>query len=186
MIFKNPSLIGSDFLFLAMSTVIAIGGISRSGKSTLADWLGTQLKNATVLHQDEYALPKDELPEINGIPDWEVPESIAWDTWHKAITQAKNHYDYVIIEGILVFANTNINALIDQSIFLNIDKENFLKRRLKEKRWGKEPEWFIEYVWEAHLKYGLPPSDLQAIQIKDITTNQYFEVLAVVKEQTNP
>ncbi|WP_421978384.1 hypothetical protein [Roseivirga seohaensis] len=166
-----------------MSTVIAIGGVSRSGKSTLADWLGTQLKNTTVLHQDEYALPKDELPEINGIPDWEVPESIDWDTWHKAITQAKVKYDYVIIEGILVFANTNINALIDQPIFLNIDKENFLKRRLKEKRWGKEPEWFIEYVWEAHLKYGLPPSDLQVIQIKDITTNQYFEVLtAVIKE----
>ena len=183
MIFKNPSLIGSDSLFLDMSTVIAIGGVSRSGKSTLADWLVIQLKNATVLHQDEYTLPKDQLPEINGIPDWEVPESIDWDAWHKAITQAKKHYDYVIIEGILVFANTNINALIDQPIFLNIDKENFLKRRLKEKRWGKETEWFIEYVWEAHLKYGLPPSDLQAIQIKDITTNQYFEVLAAVKEQ---
>lgn len=183
MIFKNPSLIGSDFLFLDMSTVIAIGGVSRSGKSTLADWLVIQLKNATVLHQDEYTLPKDQLPKINGIPDWEVPESIDWDTWHKAITQAKKYYDYVIIEGILVFANTNINALIDQPIFLNIDKENFLKRRLKEKRWGKEPEWFIEYVWEAHLKYGLPPSDLKAILIKDITTNQYLEVLTAVKEQ---
>ena len=183
MIFKNPSLIGSDFLLLYMSTVTAIGGVSRSGKSTLADWLVIQLKNATVLHQDEYTLPKDQLPEIKGIPDWEVPESIDWDAWHKAITQAKKHYDYVIIEGILVFANTNINELIDQPIFLNIDKENFLKRRLKEKRWGKEPEWFIEYVWEAHLKYGLPPSDLQVIQIKDITPVQYFEILtAVIKE----
>tara|TARA_R110001592_G_scaffold355778_2_gene656784 strand:- start:15 stop:569 length:555 start_codon:yes stop_codon:yes gene_type:complete len=183
MIFKNPSLIGSDSLFLAMSTVIAIGGVSRSGKSTLADWLGIQLKNATMLHQDEYALPKDQLPKIKGLPNWELPESIDWNAWHTAITQAKTKYDYVIIEGILVFANANINALIDQSIYLGIDKEDFLKRRLNEKRWGNEPEWFIEYVWEAHLKYGLPPSDLKAIQMKDITTNQYFEILVVVKEQ---
>ncbi|WP_323757058.1 hypothetical protein [Roseivirga sp.] len=181
MIFKNPSLIGSDFLFLAMSTVIAIGGVSRSGKSTLADWLVIQLKNATMLHQDEYALPKDQLPKVKGLTNWELPESIDWNAWHKAISQAKNHYDYVIIEGILVFANANINALIDQSIYLNIDKEDFLKRRSVEKRWGKEPEWFIEYAWDAHLKYGLPPIDLKAIQMKDITPDQYFEVLTAIK-----
>lgn len=182
MIFKNPSLIGSDFLFLAMSTVIAIGGVSRSGKSTVADWLGTQLKNAIVLHQDAYALPKNQLLKIKGRPNWELPESIDRNTWHNAISQAKSKYDYVIIEGILVFANTKINKLIDRSFYLSIDKGDFLKRRLKEKRWGKEPEWFIEYVWDAHLKYGLPPSTLKVIQIKDITPSQYIEVLRLIKQ----
>ncbi|MGW8122128.1 uridine kinase family protein [Roseivirga echinicomitans] len=166
-----------------MSILIAIGGVSRSGKSTLAEWLGGELKNATVLHQDEYALPKDQLPKIKDLPNWELPESINWTAWHKAVTQAKTEYDHVIIEGILVFANTKINALIDQSVYLGIDKVDFFRRRLKEKRWGKEPEWFIEYVWEAHLKYGLPPSELKAIHIKDIKTSQYIEVLRALKHQ---
>jgi nicotinamide/nicotinate riboside kinase len=25
---------------------------------------------------------------------------------------------------------------------------------LKEKRWGFEPKWFIEHVWQSYLKYG--------------------------------
>jgi len=151
-----------DFLILGMSILIAIGGVSRSGKSTLAMWLSGQLEQSIVLHQDDYVLPQDHLPKINGLPNWEVPQAINWDLWTAAIAKALTQFDHVIIEGILVFANTNINKLINQSFYLTIEKKDFIYRRLKEERWGDEPIWLLEYIWSAHLKHGIPPVTLEA------------------------
>ena len=47
-----------------------------------------------------------------------------------------------------------MNKLYDKTIFLKIDKETFLNRKKKDLRWGKEPDWYIEYIWENHLIYG--------------------------------
>ena len=142
-----------------MAFIIGIGGASRSGKSTLAQRLKEALAPSQVLSLDldEYVFDEKEVPHINGHPDWEVPESIDYKRVEHAIRENKSKYDVIIVEGILAFANASLNALYDLTVFMEISKDTYFERRRLETRWGKDPEWYLEYVWEAHLKYGQYP-----------------------------
>lgn len=149
-----------------MSRLIAIGGISRSGKSSLALKLLAALPSSIVLHQDDFVKSEALIPQINGRTDWEHPDSIDWTLWIKSIDKALAKYNYVIIEGLFAFYDASINSQIYKAIYLTIDKTTFLERRRKETRWGHEPDWFIEHVWEAHWQWGLAPENLAITEMR--------------------
>ena len=136
------------------ASILAIGGISRSGKSTLAHQLAKELASlaldAMVISQDDYCLPAVLLPKIKGVPDWEVPASMDWDRYHEAVFQAKQTHDWIIVEGLFVFDDHQLNTQYDHQIVLEISYEVFMKRRNVEQRWGIEPAWYIQYVWDAY------------------------------------
>jgi nicotinamide/nicotinate riboside kinase len=138
--------------------IIGIGGVSRSGKTTLALEMKASYEakghRVVVLHQDDFVQPEDKIPLIHDRIDWECPASMDFERLHAAITEAAQRADYVIAEGILVFYDPKVNALFDERILLEIDRDTFLERRALETRWGVEPLWFREYVWESYLKYG--------------------------------
>jgi nicotinamide/nicotinate riboside kinase len=138
--------------------VIGIAGVSRSGKTTLAGLIKKILieqgETAIVLHQDDFVMPENEIPKIRHRIDWECPQSIDFQRFKSKILEAKSQYNHVITEGLLNFWDENIILLFDKKIFVEISKETFLERRNKEKRWGFEPKWFYEHVWQSHLKYG--------------------------------
>lgn len=141
--------------------VIGIGGVSRSGKTTRALELQAQYqqqgKTVAVLHQDDYTQPKKKIPRVRYKIDWEHPGSMDFRRFEQAILDAQQAHDVVIAEGILAFYDPAVNALFDERIFMEIDRETFLERRSKEVRWGREPRWYLEYVWESYLRWGLPP-----------------------------
>jgi uridine kinase len=147
-----------------MSRLIAIGGVSRSGKSSLALKLLSALPDSIVLHQDDFVKPEAQIPQINGRTDWEHPDSIDWPLWKERIDKALTKHNYVIIEGLFAFYDASINSQIHKAIYLSIDKPTFLERRRKETRWGHEPDWFIEHVWEAHWQWGLAPATLSLVK----------------------
>ena len=66
--------------------IIGIGGVSRAGKTTLANLLKKRLKGKTIsiLNQDEF-VKKAGLPEINNHIDWEHPDSMDWISLRKKI-----------------------------------------------------------------------------------------------------
>jgi nicotinamide/nicotinate riboside kinase len=138
--------------------IIGIAGVSRSGKTTLADLIQKKLiekgETAIVLHQDNFVMPESDIPKIRHRIDWECPQSIDFQQFKSEILEVKRHYKHVITEGLLNFWDDNINLLFDKKIFVKISKETFLERRNKEKRWGFEPKWFYEHVWQSHEKYG--------------------------------
>lgn len=138
--------------------VIGIGGASRSGKSFLARQLAAEYKAAgksvLVLDQDDFAFPEDELPRIRDRADWDHPLSLDFRRLQEHIRAARARYEVVLVEGILVFFDLEVNDLFDRRIFLVLDKVRFWERRKRETRWGEEPDWYLEHVWEAHLKYG--------------------------------
>ena len=148
-----------------MSTVIGIGGISRSGKTTLANQLG-QLLNAPVLHQDQFnASP---LPEINGHVDWETPAAVDYPRLITAIQEAGNQSDHVIVEGILIYASPKLNSLFDKRLVLTLTENEFKRRKSRDLRWGKEPDWYIHHIWTGFIRYGYPP-DGAYIQLDGIS-----------------
>jgi uridine kinase len=161
-----------------MTKLIAIGGVSQSGKSTLANLLSTSLDNSVVLHQDDFVKTEERIPKINDRIDWEHPDSIDWDQWRSAISNALTSNDFVIIEGLFSFYHTIINQQIQIGIFLTIDRSTFLQRRRNETRWGSEPDWFIHHVWEAHQKFGKAPLTMKVTiidQFKEDTLNQIMK-----------
>jgi nicotinamide/nicotinate riboside kinase len=145
------------------AALIAIGGISRSGKSTLAYLLAERLSlhrhSCEVISQDDFCLPSGMLPLVKGIPDWEQPESMDWDRYHEKIYQASKQHQYLIIEGLFVFDDPVYRKDYSCEIELEIDHETFMNRRNVEQRWGKEPEWYIRYVWEVYQQRNPKPID---------------------------
>lgn len=160
--------------------VIGISGPSQSGKSTLARQLQDHLipKKVSVLDMDEYVLPEASIPKIKDRTDWEVPESVDYERMLKVIGNQELASDFIIVEGILVFAHQKLSQLFDLSILVEISKETFLERRSKETRWGDEPQWYLEHVWDSWLKYGQHSNvDIKASG-EDIFSDQSIKSIA--------
>ncbi|MBK6393049.1 MAG: hypothetical protein KA109_01905 [Saprospiraceae bacterium] len=140
--------------------IIGIGGVSRAGKTTLANQLSKRIKGKTIgiLKQDDF-VKKDHLPMIRDHIDWEHPDSIDWKSLLSAIQSYKKKYDLVIVEGLFAFYQGNINACYDRCIFVYIEKDLFWKRKKQDLRWGREPNWFVHHIWESYVEYGALPKN---------------------------
>lgn len=103
---------------------------------------------------DRFTRPENELPMINGTPNWEVPESVDYSKIMATIKIASINHEFIIVEGILIYANEALNKLYDCTIYLELSKNTYLTRRKHEKRWGEEPAWYQKYVWEAYRQFG--------------------------------
>ncbi len=148
--------------------VIGIGGISNAGKSNLARRIKNHYssKKVIIICQDDYAMPKDKIPLINDHLDWERPESINFISYEKVVTEGIEKNDIVIIEGIFAFYNYSINKPIDKKIFLTLDRRFFFMRKNIDLRWGKEPDWYVEHIWNNHEKYCKQNIPDDALRIK--------------------
>ncbi len=140
------------------SIIVGIGGISRSGKSFLAQHIAGELaeKNAVVLSQDDFVFPESKIPKIGNHTDWESPDSIDFEKFRNRISEVVGKYDVIIAEGLFAFADPQTNLLYDERIHISLDIEEFFKRKREDLRWGKEPEWYIQHIWDSYLKYGIP------------------------------
>lgn len=137
--------------------VIGIGGSSNSGKSSLANELAVYYKTfgfkVAVLCQDDFVYRRDYLTTINDHINWELPSTIEINEYIYAVKVAKDANDIVLCEGLFAFWFNELNKLYDKTIFLKIDKQTFIQRKKIDLRWGKEPDWYINHIWENHLRY---------------------------------
>jgi nicotinamide/nicotinate riboside kinase len=163
---KRTATFAFSHLQMSLQMLVLIGGVSRSGKSVLADSLQESLgTKCLALHQDEYVLPENELPLIRDMHDWEVPESVDWNRWTAAIEDALKGHDVIVAEGILAFLPAEIFQKAQIAIYTEIDFQTFFARRKADLRWGIRPDWYYMHVWEAHFKYGLPPKNRQVTRL---------------------
>ena len=148
--------------------IIGIGGISNAGKSKLAKRIKEALPQykVCILCQDDYAFPTKDIPKINDHTDWEIPGSIDFERFHKEVLRNAQIHDITIVEGIFAFYYSNTNELFNKRLFLTLKKETFFQRKEIDIRWGKEPEWYINHIWESHFNY-CPPSDLTDFLVLD-------------------
>ncbi len=163
-----------------MAHLIGIGGASRSGKSSLALKLKDRLpqKRVLLLDVDDFVFPEADISKIRDRTDWERPESIDFDRILQTIQDNRRSYDFIVIEGILAFASKKLTSIYNYSIWLQISKEIFLKRRKKETRWGDEPDWYLEHVWKSYLQYGqYPDADLILSGETEIQENIICEIV---------
>lgn len=153
-----------------MTRVIGIGGISRSGKSFLAEALCREISrlkgsSCRILHQDEFTRAEQNLPVIRGHIDWEIPSSIDFDRLKSEIESHRNKFAFIIVEGLLVFADPDLNQLFNKRLFIDLEKDEFAVRKKEDLRWGPEPDWYIEHIWNAHKHYGQLPIASECLRI---------------------
>ncbi|MDH5608287.1 MAG: AAA family ATPase [Cyclobacteriaceae bacterium] len=142
--------------------IIGIGGVSRSGKTTLAHQLKAYMEDSglsvRVLCQDDFVLAEDDLPYVGEHVDWETPESMDWDALLRALIRSSEACDICIVEGIFAFHCKRINDYYTITVNLELEKEVFLERKKQDLRWGAEPDWYIAHIWKSHLKYRQIPA----------------------------
>jgi len=163
---KRTATFAFSHLQISLQMLVLIGGVSRSGKSALADSLQECLGDKCLaLHQDEYMLPENDLPSVRDLHDWELPESVDWKRWTTAIEHALNQYEVVVVEGILAFLPSEIFQKAQFAIYMEIDFNTYFARRKADLRWGIRPDWYYEYVWEAHFRFGLPQKNSHTLRL---------------------
>ncbi|MBX2953744.1 MAG: AAA family ATPase [Leadbetterella sp.] len=140
--------------------LIGIGGVSRSGKSTLARMLVNYFrdsgKTAIVLYQDDFVFPTTQIPMVRDKVDWEHPGSINHDLLWETTGFYRERFEVVIIDGFLAFHDSRLRERYDKRIFVRVSRETFLERKENDLRWGDIPRWFFDHIWESYLLYGIP------------------------------
>lgn len=136
--------------------IIGIGGVSRSGKTSLANAIKNEYKDKKVLiiSQDDFVFPDNEIPKINNKTDWESPRSINFRAIVNKIKTSRTTYDVIIVEGILAFYNKLLNRLYNRNIFIHVERHVFFNRKKEDKRWGPVAEWYIKHIWDSYSQYG--------------------------------
>ncbi|KAF7639362.1 hypothetical protein Mgra_00001030 [Meloidogyne graminicola] len=143
------------------SIVLGISGSTCAGKTTLADGLRQKFIDvgisADVIHQDVFYKEKEEVSTLTCKDNssilfyhYDQINSLKYDEMLKAVLEAKELNDVVIIEGNMI---TNIESIfkeIDAIILLTIDEEICEERRRK--RVYDPPDekgYFTQVVWPA-------------------------------------
>lgn len=174
--------------------IIAIGGVSRAGKSTLSELLQEQFgslgQSVAIVEQDKYVFKEKDLPKIKSKVDWESPKSIDYSKFRKAIIAASKKHDHVIAEGLLVFFDKSLNKLFDKNVFIEIPKYLFIERKKIDLRWGStpEPKWYIDHIWSSYKKYGklnLPADFLKLSGKSKFDLSKVMDFLIDTTEEEN-
>ncbi|MBI4591881.1 hypothetical protein HY733_00305 [Candidatus Uhrbacteria bacterium] len=150
--------------------LIGLAGLSGAGKSTLADHLEAQ-GGVKRFRFDAYYKTATDCPKLpDGRPHWDLPESLYLDEIHEALSELKAGNDIfmpiynrrlcertgrvlyksapvIFVEGLQIFADERIRNLLDLRLWLEVDEQTALARRL-----GRQPDYDVQY----HRSIALP------------------------------
>lgn len=151
--------------------VLGIGGVSRSGKSSLSQRLCSELNisPSNKFNVDDYLIEPisvydSKLNEI--IKDWDHKDAYNISRMElEAINQVEllkkntteSTVEYVIFEGWLLFSIENLVKLCNLKFMIDINKEEAYSRRLSTNKIGNRPDvfkyYFEEYLWKRFIEY---------------------------------
>tara|TARA_R110002073_G_scaffold117609_1_gene256165 strand:- start:718 stop:1320 length:603 start_codon:yes stop_codon:yes gene_type:complete len=166
--------------------IITISGASGSGKSTLANHIHQSTPGSLLLSIDRYYFSKAEQIERNGFFNFDYPSALDVDLMHSHLHNLKKEgqaeipiYDFtiseragyetvstenhIIVDGL--FAGSLISEISDFDIFVNVDLDLALLRRIE--RDMKERDRTLESVTEQYMKDVRPAYFKHIKSIKD-------------------
>jgi nicotinamide/nicotinate riboside kinase len=158
--------------------IVAIGGCSRAGKTTLAEKLmwECRLRNhqAISIHLDDFVKKLSEIPRHNNEPDWEHPAIVDVALITHTLQSIKDRFSVIFLEGHLVYAIAELMPFYKKQILIEIPEEIFFERRKRDYRWGIPEEAQLPYIWQSWQKYG--KTYLNISHASFIPGNQNFNI----------
>lgn len=158
--------------------MIGLSGISGAGKSTIVDHLETQ-GGVKRFRFDAFYKTAQDCPKLpDGRPHWDLPESLYLDEVCEALRSLKLGNDIflplydrrtctrhgvilyknspvIFAEGLQLFSDARIREFFDLRLWLDVDEEEALRRRLL-----RQPDYDTNYHWNvavpAHRVHVLP------------------------------
>ncbi len=168
--------------------MIGIGGVSNAGKSELAQRLSDYFTDQSVeiFCQDDYVLPKDKLPLINGHIDWENPETVDFKRYRNAIANSMKIKDVVISEGLFGFYDSELNKMMNIKLFMFLDYHQFYRRKKLDLRWGVEPDWYIRHIYDSYIRYSQSyPEDAYPIDASRAIDDKFIRIVVMSEIYSN-
>uniref|UniRef100_A0A915C6W6 Molybdopterin synthase catalytic subunit n=1 Tax=Parascaris univalens TaxID=6257 RepID=A0A915C6W6_PARUN len=147
-------------------TIIGIAGCTNAGKTTVARTILQKLRDkkqtATIISQDDFfhnkefvrCIPKESDPSIR-FYNYDSPEAVDERRFVEAILNAAVTHDNVVVEGNMLTELPLVRSLISRILFLTLDRETCLVRRLQRSDYDPpdEPGYFDQVVWPAYQRH---------------------------------
>ncbi|HUC01356.1 MAG TPA: hypothetical protein VMA75_00425 [Candidatus Paceibacterota bacterium] len=181
---------------------VGIAGGSGSGKSTLCfNLLDKYPKKISILHFDDYQKKRVEVPQVNGMANWDHPDAIRWEKLiedlgdlrdGKPITVAtmneRDNPQYgsarerieievapkpiVLVEGYLALYHPEVRAFFDLMIYLDASHDERMARRTK----SLNPDYVAQILTPMHKEYVEPTKHhAHVIDVSGKTAAQVLE-----------
>ncbi len=148
---------------------IGLAGHSGAGKSTLAEHLERQ-GGVKRFRFDSFYKDRDQCPQLDGRPHWDLPESLHLGQAYEALRELKAGEDIMLpvysrgedrrtgeilykpspvifVEGLMLFSHPELRELMDLRLWLEVPEEVALARRLQ-----RQPGYDVAY----HYRVALP------------------------------
>uniref|UniRef100_F1L0I8 Molybdopterin synthase catalytic subunit n=1 Tax=Ascaris suum TaxID=6253 RepID=F1L0I8_ASCSU len=147
-------------------TIIGIAGCTNAGKTTIARSILQKLRDkkqtATIVSQDDFfhnrelvrCISKESDPSIR-FCNYDSPDAIDERRFVEAILNAAVTHDNVVVEGNMLTELPSVYNLISRILFLTLDRETCLERRLQRSDYDPpdEPGYFDQVVWPAYQRH---------------------------------
>lgn len=130
--------------------IIGISGATNSGKSSLARHTINSFPDMLHIEMDDFYKDEHEAPFFEGIPNWDHPDSVHFDTLIDALRALKGNQStdipvyskpeskrvgikpvmpspWIIVEGTLIFSSQIICDLCDLTVFIRSTSDTILR-----------------------------------------------------------
>lgn len=182
--------------------VIGIGGVTCSGKTTLATKLHKLLKNSIIINQDDYFLPEADPRHVHDMElnhhNWDIITSLDMEKMYHDVTNIltsangivfddnQPHCRVLILDGIFVFNYKPIAELCDVKYFLSLTKADCWERRRKRVYNPPDvPGYFEKIVWPEYENYKMELEKDQELWKKIIFIDGMLGQEEIVKKISN-
>ena len=140
--------------------LIGVSGCTNGGKTTLSKRLLAAFPSSYYLSQDDFYHKRDAnhyeyIPELNSF-NFDVISAIDMPKFHRKLRKIikSNKYEYIFIDGILIFEDDKLLKMLDRKYFLDLDKEECHRRRLSRQYILEDTaNYFDMCVWKEFTKY---------------------------------
>ncbi|CAD5208804.1 unnamed protein product [Bursaphelenchus xylophilus] len=147
-----------------MGKVFGIAGCTNAGKTTLSKNLTDKIANVygyDVIHllQDDFFHEKEKVARIPHSTnkaivfyDYDSCQALDISRMKNAVIEARDHHDLVILEGNLLTLMPEMIEIIDEMVFLSLDKATCEDRRVQRTDYDPPdlPGYFEQVVWPAY------------------------------------
>ncbi|XP_072260237.1 nicotinamide riboside kinase 1 [Pyxicephalus adspersus] len=155
--------------------IVGICGVTNGGKTTLANKLLKVLPNCSIISQDDYFKPEEEVAtDERGFKQYDELEALemekmmsavhSWISQHNKSASPEdklnmveercdNTVHFLVIEGFLLYQYEPLYKVFDRRYFLTVPFEECKRRRSSRVYQPPDPPGYFDgYVWPMYIK----------------------------------